>query len=121
MRDFFLGAQSIRNSAENYMKNFADNEISENPRKYFLLLLARGMSKIKKQIYFRTLRHSSFLLPPVMECFTEKGAFWDTLLYIAHIVLACVAWREIIYRWNCGAKMEKPSNGQLCNYLGIGR
>ena len=46
------------------------NKISENPRKGFLQLLARGMNKIKKRIYFRTLRHSSFLLPPVMECFT---------------------------------------------------
>ena len=57
------------------------NKISENPRKGFLQLLARGMNKIKKRIYFRTLRHLSFLLPPVMECFTEKGAFWDTLMY----------------------------------------
>ena len=55
------------------------NKISENPRKVYLQLLARGMNKIKKRIYFRTLRHSSFLLPPVMECFTEKDAFWDTL------------------------------------------
>ena len=44
------------------------------------------MNKIKKRIYFRTLRHPSFLLPPVMECFTEKVAFWDTLLYIYQIV-----------------------------------
>ena len=58
------------------------SKISENPRKGFLQLLARGMNKIKKRIYFRTLRHSSFLLPPVMECFTEKGAFWYTLMYI---------------------------------------
>ena len=49
------------------------NKISENPRKGFLQLLARGMNKIEKRIYFRTLRHSSFLLPPVMECFTEKS------------------------------------------------
>ena len=60
------------------------NKISENPRKGFLQLLALEMNKIKKRIYFRTLRHSSFLLPPVMECFMEKGAFWDTLLYILH-------------------------------------
>ena len=56
------------------------NKISENPRKGFLQLLARRMNKIKKRIYFRTLRHTSFLLPPVMECFTEKGAFWATLM-----------------------------------------
>ena len=54
-------------------------KISENLRKDFLQLLAWGMNKIKKQIYFQTLRHPSFLFPPVMECFTEKGAFWDTL------------------------------------------
>ena len=36
----------------------------------------------KKLIYFRTLRHSSFLLPPAMECFTDKGAFWATLMYM---------------------------------------
>ena len=42
----------------------------ENPRKrFFLQLLARGMNKIKKRIYFRALRHSSFLLTPVMEYF----------------------------------------------------
>ena len=40
------------------------------------------MNKIKKRIYFLTLRHSSFLLPPVMEGFTEKVAFWDTLMYM---------------------------------------
>ena len=99
----FFGAQSIRNAAENYknkirwifgwvkiwkiMKNHKKMlcyKISENPLKVFLQLLARGMNKIKKKIriYFRTLRHSSFLLPPVMECITEKGAFWDTLMYI---------------------------------------
>ena len=58
------------------------NKISEYPRKGFLQLLARGMNKIKKRIYFRTIHHSSFLLPPVMECFMEKGAFWDILMYI---------------------------------------
>ena len=56
------------------------SKIPENPRKGFLRLLARGMNKIKERIYFRTLRHLSFLLSPVMECFTEKGAFWDTLM-----------------------------------------
>ena len=40
------------------------NKISENPRKGFLQLLARGMNKIKKRIYFRTPRHSSFLFAP---------------------------------------------------------
>ena len=39
------------------------------------------MNKIKKRIYFRTLRHSSFLLPSVMELFTEIAVFWATLLY----------------------------------------
>ena len=57
------------------------NKISENPRKGFLQLLERGMNKIKRRIYFRTLRHSSFLLPRAMECFTEKGAFWATLMH----------------------------------------
>ena len=42
-------------------------KISENPRQGFLQLLDREMNKIKKRIYFWTLRHSSFLLPPVME------------------------------------------------------
>ena len=54
------------------------NKISENPRKGFLQLLDWGMSKIKKRICFRTLSHSSFLLPSVMEFFTE-----DTLMSIA--------------------------------------
>ena len=57
------------------------NKIFENPRKGFLQLIVGVMNKIKKRIYFRTLRHLSFLLPPVIECFTEKGTFWDTLVY----------------------------------------
>ena len=85
-----------KNAAENYIKKSQifwlvqnmENDVNswemlcnktKNPRKGFLQLLARGMNKIKKRIYFLTLRHSSFLLPPVMECFTEKDAFWDTL------------------------------------------
>ena len=48
------------------------NKISENPRKGFLQLLARGMNKIKKRIYFLTL-HGMF---------HGKDAFWDTLLYM---------------------------------------
>ena len=70
------------------MKNYVNsqemlcNKISENLRKGYLQLLARGMNKIKKRIYFRTLRHSSFLLPPVIEFFTEKDAFRDTLMCI---------------------------------------
>ena len=58
------------------------NKISEKPRRGFLQLLDRGMKKIKKQVYFRTLRHSSFLFPSVMEPFTEKAVFWAILLYI---------------------------------------
>ena len=73
------------------------NKISENQRKGFLQLLARGMSKIKKRIYFRTLRHSSFLLPPVMECFMEKGAFWETLLYIPIDLLYYVQYTHYTY------------------------
>ena len=77
---FWLG-QNMKNDVNS--QEMLCNKISENPRKGFLRLLARGMNKIKKKrIYFRTLRHSSFLLPPVMECFTEKDAFWDTLLHI---------------------------------------
>ena len=72
-RIFWLG-QNMKNDVNS--QEMLCNKISENPRKGFLQLLARGMNKIKKRIYFRTLRHSSFLLPPVMECFTEKGAFW---------------------------------------------
>ena len=93
MRRFFSWAQSMNNAAENCkqnsrifwlgqnMKNMKNsqemlcNKISENQRKSFLQLLAQGMNKIKKRIYFRALRHSSFLLPPVMECFTKKDAF----------------------------------------------
>ena len=87
---FSLRNNSIRNAAKNdfkksrifwlgqNMKNDVNsqemlcNKISENPRTSFLQLLARGMNKIKKRIYFRTLRHSSFLLPPDMEFFTKK-------------------------------------------------
>ena len=47
------------------------NTIFENPQKGFLQSIAgsgpRGMNKIKKRIFFQTLRHSSFLLPSVME------------------------------------------------------
>ena len=48
------------------------------------------MKKIKKRLYFRTLRHSSFLLPPGVECFTKKDAFWDTLMYNVH----CTGWQN---------------------------
>ena len=98
--DFFRGAQSIRNAAENYITNFADflvwykyekwckyirNFVYRNFRKsakrfYNCSLGGWTKFKKKKQIYFLTLRHSSFLLPPVMECFTGKGAFWNTLI-----------------------------------------
>ena len=48
------------------------------------------MKKIKKQVYFRTLRHSSFLFPSVMEPFTEKAVFWAILLYIKWSECLCV-------------------------------
>ena len=51
------------------------HKISANPRKGFLQFLDRGMNKIKKPIYFRTLRHSNFLFPSVIEFFTEKVVF----------------------------------------------
>jgi len=63
-RIFWLGQ-----NMENYVnsKEMLCHKIAENPRKGFLQSLDRGMNKIKKQIYFRTLHHSSFLLPFVTE------------------------------------------------------
>ena len=84
-------------------------KISENPRKGFLQLLDRGMNK--KRIYFRTLRHSSFLLPSVMEFFTEKAIFWDTLLSsvqtIIHVytTVHVFTWKVTFYQ----APEKKPS------------
>ena len=67
---YFSWAQSMNNAAEYCKKKFADflvgskyekwckftrmlcNKISENPRKGFLQLLARGMNKIKKTNIF---------------------------------------------------------------------
>ena len=54
------------------------NKISENPRKDFLQLLARGMNKINKTNIFWNPTSLKHFLPPVMECFTEKKAIWDT-------------------------------------------
>ena len=99
-RDFFYGAQPIRNAAETYNIFFADfldgskygrwcisqknlrNKISENPLKGFLQSLDRGMNKIKKKNIFSnsTSLKLSFalcqgiLLPPV-------AVFWATLMY----------------------------------------
>ena len=51
------------------------NKIFKNPRKSFLQLPDRGMNKINKTNIFSN-------PTSLMECFTEKGAFWAALMYI---------------------------------------
>ena len=66
------------------------------------------------RIYFRTLRPTSFLLPPEMECFTEKDAFWDTLMYSVQ----CTLMRTVNYT-NLGRINKIKSIGHptlLCMY-----
>ena len=58
------------------------NEISENLRKGFLQLLARGMNKIKKTNIFSNPTSPKLSFAPVMKCFTEKVSFWDTLIHV---------------------------------------
>ena len=85
------------------------NKISENPRKGFLQLLARGMNKIKKRIYFRTLRHSSLLLPPVMECFTEKKVHFGTpIMYNVHMNSHAESWSEVLVPHNPFETLSPP-------------
>ena len=64
------------------------NKISENPRKGFLQLLARGMNKIKKRNIFSNPTSLKLFYAPGHGMFPEKDAFWDTLLYnIMHITV----------------------------------
>ena len=59
------------------------NKIFENPRKGFVQLLTRGMNKIKKRIYFRTLSHGMFHgHPNVQVNLLYMLCFWYTLLKV---------------------------------------
>ena len=71
----------------------------KSAKRFFLQLLDRGMNKIKKRIYFLTLSHSSFLLPSVMEFFTEIAVFLGhpCLHTSISFIPTSIFWTKLIY------------------------
>ena len=59
------------------------NKISENPRKGFLQLLARGMNKIKKRIYFEPYVTQVFFAP-------GNGMFHGKKCILGHPNVQCI-------------------------------
>ena len=82
-------AQSISNAAETFnvffsrifwfgkiWKRFCVLKFSKIRKKvFFSKIWIGGWTKLKKRIYFRTLRHSSFRLPSVMDFFHGESCF----------------------------------------------
>ena len=100
-------------------------KVPENPRKGILQLLDWGMNKIKKRIYFRTIRHPSFLFHSVMEFFTEFFLGHPTvhIPFTWYLIWFCSLQLPRCSRWSPrGTAGSSPTTALLCgDHLSFGQ